>query len=391
MNRRMSGNLSPESPRLLFVVTEDWYFCSHRLPLAIAAKNAGYQVAVATRVSTHADVIRAAGIELFPLQSLRRSSVNPWREARAVAELIDLYRRWQPTLIHHVAIKPVIYGSIAAQVCGIDLRVNALAGLGYVFSSDRVKARLLQPAVRLAYRYALRRSGSRTIVQNPDDAQLLARLRIADSAQVRLVSGAGVDLRRFAYSPPPSGRPMVMLMSRMLWDKGVGEFVAAAEQLRLEGVDARFVLAGDPDPENPAAIPVAQLEDWRRGGAVEWWGHCSDAAEALRQASVVCLPSYREGLPKVLLEGAALGRALVTSDVPGCREVVRNRVTGLLVPPRDPKALADALRTLLADPAASDSMGRNASAMAAQRFGVDAINTQTLAIYDELLAECVRS
>jgi glycosyltransferase involved in cell wall biosynthesis len=290
-----------------------------------------------------------------------------------------------------VAIKPVIYGSIAAQVCGIDLRVNALAGLGYVFSSDRVKARLLQPAVRLAYRYALRRSGSRTIVQNPDDAQLLARLRIADSAQVRLVSGAGVDLRRFAYSPPPSGRPMVMLMSRMLWDKGVGEFVAAAEQLRLEGVDARFVLAGDPDPENPAAIPVAQLEDWRRGGAVEWWGHCSDAAEALRQASVVCLPSYREGLPKVLLEGAALGRALVTSDVPGCREVVRNRVTGLLVPPRDPKALADALRTLLADPAASDSMGRNASAMAAQRFGVDAINTQTLAIYDELLAECVRS
>jgi glycosyltransferase involved in cell wall biosynthesis len=387
----MSGNLSPESPRLLFVVTEDWYFCSHRLPLAIAAKNAGYQVAVATRVSTHADVIRAAGIELFPLQSLRRSSVNPWREARAVAELIDLYRRWQPTLIHHVAIKPVIYGSIAAQVCGIDLRVNALAGLGYVFSSDRVKARLLQPAVRLAYRYALRRSGSRTIVQNPDDAQLLARLRIADSAQVRLVSGAGVDLRRFAYSPPPSGRPMVMLMSRMLWDKGVGEFVAAAEQLRLEGVDARFVLAGDPDPENPAAIPVAQLEDWRRGGAVEWWGHCSDAAEALRQASVVCLPSYREGLPKVLLEGAALGRALVTSDVPGCREVVRNRVTGLLVPPRDPKALADALRTLLADPAASDSMGRNASAMAAQRFGVDAINTQTLAIYDELLAECVRS
>jgi glycosyltransferase involved in cell wall biosynthesis len=377
--------MSAEAPRLLFVVTEDWYFVSHRLPLAAAALRAGFRVAVATRVQDHAAPVVDAGIELIELTRLRRSSLNPLLEAAAVAELTGVLRRWKPDLVHLVALKPVLYGSLAARLAGAAARVNALAGLGFVFVQERTLARLLRPLVKLAFRWTLGGERTVTIVQNPDDRDLLVRERLVEASHLRLIRGSGVDLHRFAETEPPQGPPIVLLMSRMLWDKGVGEFVEAARQARARGADARFVLVGDPDPENPAAIPRETLNAWAGSGAIEWWGQRNDAPAVLAQARIVVLPSYREGLPKVLLEAAASGRPMVATDVPGCREVVEPGVTGLLVPARDSGQLADAILQLLADPERCRQMGRRARQLAEREFGVEVVVTRTLGVYREIL------
>ena len=377
--------MSADAPRLLFVVTEDWYFVSHRLPLAIAARDAGYRVAVATRVQDHREPITKAGIELVELKRWRRSSLNPLREFLAVAELTAVMRRWRPNIVHLVALKPVLYGGLAARLAGATVRVNALAGLGYVFVQGRTLARLLRPLVKLAFRWSLGGERVVTIVQNPDDRGLLVRERLVDVAHVRLIRGSGVDLDRFCASELPAGRPIVLLMSRMLWDKGVAEFVEAARIARERGADARFVLVGDPDPENPAAIPRELLQRWSDSSVVEWWGQRSDAPAVLAQARIVVLPSFREGLPKVLLEAAASGRPMIATDVPGCREVVDPGVTGVLVPPRDASGLAHAILALLDDPERCRRMGAWARELAEREFGIEAVVSRTLDVYRECL------
>ena len=377
--------MSAEAPRLLFVVTEDWYFVSHRLPLAVAARRAGYRVAVATRVQEHTAAIAEAGVELLELKRWRRSSMNPLREMAAVAELAGVIRRWRPDIVHLVALKPVLYGALAARFGGAAVRVNALAGLGFVFVQGRALARLLRPLIKLAFRWTLGGERAVTIVQNPDDRELLVRERLVDGSHIRLIRGSGVDLDRFKASDLPPGRPMVLLMSRMLWDKGVGEFVDAARTAEERGADARFVLVGDPDPENPAAIPHETLQRWSDSGVVEWWGQRSDAPALLAQARIVVLPSYREGLPKVLLEAAASGRPMIATDVPGCREVVEPGVTGQLVPARDAAGLAEAMLGLLADPERCRQMGTQARRLAEREFGVEAVVSRTLAVYRECL------
>jgi len=377
--------MSAEAPRLLFVVTEDWYFVSHRLPLAVAALAAGYRVAVATRMKDHAAPIVEAGVELLELKHWRRSSLNPLRELAAVAELAGVVRRWRPDIVHLVALKPVLYGGLAARLAGAPARVSALAGLGFVFVQGRALASLLRPFVKLVFRWTLGGKRAMTIVQNPDDRDLLIREGLVQAPQVRIIRGSGVDLCRFVAGELHTGRPIVMLMSRMLWDKGVGEFVEAARQATARGADARFVLVGDPDPENPAAIPLAKLREWNESGVVEWWGQRTDAPEVLAQARIVVLPSYREGLPKVLLEAAASGRPMVATDVPGCREVVEPGVTGLLVRPRDAGELAEAMLRLIADPDRCREMGQRARQLAEREFGVEAVVARTFDLYRELL------
>jgi glycosyltransferase involved in cell wall biosynthesis len=363
--------------RLLFLVTEDWYFCSHRLPIARAAKAAGYEVGVACRVQDHAARIEEAGIALHPLKDLSRSSRHPLRETAALREITALYRALRPDLVHHVALKPVIYGSIAARRAGVPAVVNAMAGLGYVFSSRDVKARLARPVVGAALRALIERPRSRLIVQNQDDAD---HLGVANTV---VIAGSGVDLDAFAAAPQPPGVPLVVLPARMLRDKGVVEFVEAARRLKGEGVVARFALVGAPDEENPAAIPQAQLRAWVSEGAVEWWGWREDMAAVFRESALVCLPSWREGLPKALIEAAATGRAIVSCDVAGCREVVREGETGFLVPPRDPLALGAALRKLIDAPALRAEMGRKGREHAA-RFSTSMVVERTLDLYREL-------
>jgi glycosyltransferase involved in cell wall biosynthesis len=372
------------APNLLYLVTEDWYFCSHRLPLARAAREAGFHVTVATRVQQHAEQIVSAGLDLAPI-SLSRRSTNPLRELASVREIANLYRRVRPDIAHHVAMKPVLYGSIAAWRARTPHVVNALAGLGYVFSSPDPKARLLRPLVERGYRLLLNRRNSCLIVQNPDDLMLLTQQHIVDAERMVLIRGSGVDLSRFQATPEPLTAPLVVLPARMLRDKGVEEFVDAARRLTQEGIDARFALVGDPDPHNPAAIPQRRLMAWADEGVVEYWGWRDDMAQVYAQSSVVCLPSYREGLPKALLEAAACGRPIVTTDVPGCREIVSDEDNGLLVPARDSWALADALRRLITDRSLRQRMGQRGRQRAIDEFSIERVIAETLALYRECL------
>ena len=372
-----------DKPVLLYLVTEDWYFWSHRLPIARAARAAGWDVMVATRVAKHGERIRREGFRLVPI-GLRRRSLAPWPEAAAIAELARLYRRERPDLVHHVAMKPALYGSLAAALTGVPAVVNALAGMGYVFTSSEVKARLLRPLIRTAFRWLLDRPNSRLILQNPDDIAAMTKGTVT-AERVALIRGSGVDTQIFRPREEPGGTPVAVMVSRMLWHKGAGELVEAARLLRRRGVPLRVVLVGPPDPDNPASIPERQLRDWDASGDVAWWGERSDIAEIWAKGQIAVLPSHREGLPKSLLEAAACGRPMIAADVSGCREIVRDGLTGLLVPPRDPESLADALERLARDPGLRRRLGAAARDLVERELSEEAVVAQTLALYRSLV------
>lgn len=366
--------------RLLFVVTEDWYFVSHRLPLAMAAQKAGFDVAVATRVGEYGATIRDAGIRLIPFGLARRRG-NPLRE---MAALVRLYCRERPDIVHHVALKPIVYGALSAWMARVPAQVNAVAGLGWLFTSTTGIMRFIRPTVRWTLAWLLNARGSLTIVQNSDDRALLIRAHLPET-RLRLIRGAGVDTALFHPVPEPSGAICIVMAARMLWDKGVGEFVEAACLLTRSGVSARFVLVGDPDPGNPTSVPDATLRGWHGHNGVEWWGHRDDMSAVFHASHIACLPSYyREGLPKVLLEAAACGLPIVTTDAPGCREIVRDGDNGFLVPVRDVQALAAALRSLINNVALRAKMGQRAREIVQEEFSQERVIAETLAVYQEL-------
>lgn len=372
--------------KLLFFVTEDWYFCSHRLPLAVAAREAGYEVGVVTRVHQHAHAIREAGLTLIPLKRLRRSGKKPLQELALLKEIWDVYRREQPDLVHHVGLKPVLYGSLIARLVGVRGVVNALGGLGFVFSSNQVFARLLRPIIKQALSFGLKHKNLRVIVQNKNDLEVLTKTIGIVSGCVRLIRGAGVDLRLFSAKPPDLHPPLVVLIARMLWDKGVGDFVEAATRIRKAEIQARFALVGMPDPENPTSVPEAQLRAWHDSGHIEWWGYRTDIPAVLAMASIACLPTfYGEGVPKALIEAMASTRAIVTTDIPGCRELVADGRNGILVAPRDVAALSAALEILISDPERCCQMGKAGRSMVEQSLSLDQVLKETLALYAELV------
>ncbi|HEX6949437.1 MAG TPA: glycosyltransferase family 4 protein [Nitrospira sp.] len=373
--------------KLLFVVTEDWYFVSHRLALAAAAQAAGFEVVVATRVGRHGEAIRAAGLRLVPF-GLARTYGNPLREILA---LVRLYRRERPDIVHHVALKPIMYGAVAARLARVPAQVNAVVGLGWLFTSAKGVMRLIRPAARWTLALLLRTRSSLTIVQNPDDRALLIRSHLPES-RIRLIRGAGVDTTVFAPAPEPAGPVCVVLAARMLWDKGVGEFVEAARLIRQAGVEARFALVGDPDPDNPASVPEAVLRSWHGQDGIEWWGRRDDMPSVYHAAHIACLPSYyREGLPKVLLEAAACGLPLITTDAPGCREVVRDGDNGILVTPRDAQSLARAIGRLIEDEKLRHTMGKRGREIILKDFSSELVVRETLGIYRELVASVMVS
>lgn len=328
--------------------------------------------------------IQDLGFSFVPLP-LSRKGGNPFVEWRTIRFLRQFYRQQRFDLVHHVTAKPVIYGSLAARSVPQLAVVNAITGLGYVFSHHR-KARCLRPLVRLLYRRALRRQRSVTIFQNHDDCREFVETGLVPARQAIVIRGSGVDCEQFCARPLPSGAPIVMLAARMLWDKGIREFVEAARQVRAHHPSARCVLVGGEDPGNPAAIPHAQLTAWQQEGVVEWWGPRSDMPACLAEASLVVQPTTsREGLPKVLLEAAACGRPLIATDVPGCREILQPGINGLLVPPRDSNALAEAIITLLRDPTRCHAFGEAGRLLVEREFSLPLVIERTLAVYDQLL------
>lgn len=372
--------------KLLFVVNDAGFFLSHRLPLACAAKAAGYEVYVATPDGANVDKIRnyQFGLYLIPMS---RKGIVPMAELRSIFALYQLYRQTVPDIVHHITIKPVLYGGLMARLAGVRSMVSAITGLGFVFVNQGFKTQLLRLSVRMAYRFALAHWNSRVIFQNPDDRALFIERNFVKENRAVLIQGSGVDMSRFAPTPESEGTPLVVLVARMIWDKGVAEFVEAARRLGALGVKARFALVGDSDQGNFAAVPISQLIAWRDEGVVEWWGHQGDMPKVLAQAHVVCLPSfYGEGVPKSLIEAAASGRPIVTTNMPGCREIVQNEENGLLVRPRDVDSLVTALRRLIEDGDLRKRFGTRGREIAMAGFSIEQVVAETLAVYKELLA-----
>jgi len=342
------------------------------------------EVVVAAGDSGSARAIEDEGFEFVSLP-VARGVLNPLSEARTFMFLLQLYRRLQPALVHHSTVQPVIYGSVAARLGGRAAVVNTISGLGYVFTSGHLTAKALRPILKSMWRLALNHPRSRTIFQNSDDRADFVRMGLVQEGATVLIRGSGVDCGAFPPAVEPDGVPVVVRPGRMLWDKGVREFVEAARMLRSAGVIGRFVLIGAPDNGNREAISVAQLDAWTREGSVEWWGHQRDMAAVLAGATIVVLPTYGEGLPKVLLEAASVGRPVVATDVRGCREVVRPGVNGLLVPPRDSAALARAIERLLIAKELRARFGEAGRRLAETEFAEPVVVKQTLAVYHELL------
>jgi len=373
-------------PTLLFVVNDAGFFLSHRRPLAEGARRAGFRVHIATHPSEASEAIADLGFDFHPV-CMSRKGTSLGEQGKTIADLIALYTKIRPDIVHHVTSKPIVYGGMAARLASVPAVVHAISGLGHLFVSPDLRARVLRAAVVRAYRLAMRHPNCAVIVQNDDDR--LALGLASSDARVVTIEGSGVDRNAFAPKPLPEGAPIVMLASRMLWDKGVGDFVQAARILRAQGSHVRFVLVGPVDDGNPSAISPATLSAWTREGTVEWWGMQNDMPAVLAQASIVCLPSRREGMPKVLLEACAIGRPIIATDVPGCRHVARDQAFARLVPSSNAPALARAIACIAHD---NDQLQRMAhsAVVASSRFDESLVVARTLETYQTLLRRHAR-
>lgn len=374
--------------RILFFANTDWYLYNFRRSLALAVKSRGHTVLLVSPPGKYGEQLRAMGFEWIPAPMDRRS-LNPLRELMLIVWLARLIWKEHVDVIHGFTIKAAVYGALAARMAGVTRRVASITGLGYVFTSDDTRARVLRPIVKFLMRLALGGEQARLILQNADDVQLFGQSGWVDASHVVLIPGSGVDCCRFTAELRKQDTPTlamrVLLPARLLWDKGVAEYVAAARELRRSGRNIEFLLAGMPDPGNPSAVPEEVIRHWEEEGVVRWLGHVEDMPALFHAVDVVVLPSYREGLPKGLIEAAACELPLVTTRVPGCREVVDDGVNGLLVPVKDPQALARAIARLHDDAHLRVAMGHAARERVLERYDEQIIIKKTLDVYEQLL------
>ncbi len=369
--------------RLLFFITNPAFLVSHRLPVALAAQAAGYEVHVASMGGPAVAQLQALGLTHHQLP-LSRTSMRPWTEARSLWAIWRLFRHLRPDLVHVVTLKSVLYGGIASRLAGVPALVAAISGLGYVFIQGSGSRQLLKRLALLLYRLALGQRHSRVIFQNAADRDVLLDAHAVRPEQVVMVRGSGVDLEKFSPTSWPDGPVTIAMATRLLHDKGVREFVDAARLSASRGDGLRWRLAGSLDPENPASVGAHELQAWQAEGVIDYVGECTDVAAFYGAAHIVTLPSYREGLPKSLIEAAACGRPIVTTDVPGCRDAIEPGVTGLLVPARDAQALANAVQRLAANPELRERMGAAGRDLAERDFGLQTIVQAHLDVYEAL-------
>lgn len=371
--------------RALFVEADAPSFLMHRIGTASALLRTGCEVHLAAPDAPEREAIEGRGYPFHPID-LSRGSTSPWAAASCVLALRSLYARLAPDLVHHVALKPVLYGTYAAHLARVPAIVNGITGLGYLFTEGSRRAALLRRVFVAIARPALARPNVHTLFENPDDLAAFSRLRLVGAGGGTVVHGTGVDTSEYRPAPEPPGTPVVILASRMLWDKGVGVFVEAARIVRARGLAARFLLVGVPDPENPRSVPAEQLQAWHDAGVVEWLGFRRDVPRLLASSAVVALPTmYREGVPRILIEAASCGRAAITTDSPGCRDVVRHGENGLLVPPGDAGALAEAVARLLGDGALRARMGARGRELVERTFAQEHVAAATLEVYRRLV------
>lgn len=368
--------------KLLYIVNVDWFFLSHRLPIALEAQRQGYVVHLACALTDKKDFLETHGLIVHPL-ALKRGKTSLASSFASFVEIVFLLLKLRPDILHLVTIKPVLFGGMAARLTRVPACIAAVSGLGFVFLDQGIKAHLRRVLVLGLYRLALGGERTKIIFQNVDDRQALVQGAGIKKSQTVLIRGSGVSLSAYDVTPEPEGDPVVILPARLLIDKGVREFVEAARLLQRKGIKARFCLVGSPDPANPASLTDDEIQGWVREGIVEAWGHHADMPAILSQTTIVALPSYREGMPKALLEAAACGRAVVTTDVAGCRDAITPDVTGLLVTVCDAASLADGLEKLIRDPQRRNAMGLAGRTLAEEAFDIREVIKKHIALYNE--------
>ena len=370
--------------KILLFANTDWYLYNFRHTLAIELRSHGHEVILLSPPGHFQEFLREDGFQWRPFP-LSRQGINPLNEIWSLWKLIRIYREVQPNVVHHFTVKPVIYGSLAAHILGIPYIINSITGLGHLFIDTGIVTRILRVISKLLYQISLR--DTQVIFENHEDRDIFIRNRLLKADQTHLIMGTGVDVEKFRPTTKNHKVPVVLFSSRMLATKGLPEFIDATRILKQKGLKARFAIAGATDPGNPASISDEQIEIWKQSGLVEWWGWQDDMPSTLSQADIFCLPSYREGVPNALIEACACGLPIVTTDVPGCRDVVTHGLNGLLVPVADASMLADALENLLGDANLRHSMGIAGRQIAVNSFSLNKVNSETLSIYEKILPQ----
>ena len=371
---------------ILFLINVDWFFLSHRLPIALEAVQNGAEVWVIAANTGHKKEIESYGFKFVDFPFTRRGT-NFISEVWNLPRLYKLYRNIKPDLVHHVTIKPVIYGSLVTRLMKDIKVVNAVTGMGFAFSKDE-KASKIKSLVNKAYQIALNNKNVRVIFQNEYDLKIFLDQGLVEKEQTTLIRGSGVDCDKFRPSAKESNEKMILLASRMIWDKGVQEFVEAAKIVKEQKPEVRFILAGKADKGNPNVVPVETLRSWTEKGYVEWLGYVNNMIELIQRSTIVALPTfYPEGVPKILIESASTGKPIVTTNRPGCNDIVKGGKNGILIPEKDSQALANAILTLLNDPEKMKKYGKRGRELVLEEFSEDIVVAKTMKLYDELLGE----
>jgi glycosyltransferase involved in cell wall biosynthesis len=368
-------------PHILFVAHIDSAFISHRLPIAIEAIKRGYKVSLVAGSTGLGKIVENYGITYFPWD-LSRSGTNIIQEFKSFLCLFKYYKQIKPDIIHHIAIKPIVYGNIVAKLLGIVKVVNAVVGMGYIFTDNRVT--FVRIILSFCFKLIFKGKNKILILQNRDDANDFIKKNWIKEKYLRLIIGSGVDIKKFKYSLEPSIEPLrIVLPARLVKDKGVLEFVEVAKILGNNN-KLRFVLVGNADEENNSFISKDQIAYWQSNKTIDWLGHCENMFEVYKNANIVVLPSYREGLPKSLIEACAVGRAIVTTDVPGCREIVKHNVNGLIVPSKNVLKLLESIQFLIDRPKERQRMGKNGAKLVEKEYTIEQIVNLHFDIYNEL-------
>jgi glycosyltransferase involved in cell wall biosynthesis len=369
--------------RLLYVVNEDWAFLLNRLPMARAAQKAGFEIHVATRVNDGARAIEAEGFTLHPIP-LHRGGISPLSAIPAILALRQITGRIKPDIAHHSGLQCCVYGAIAAVGRKFPY-VSALTGMGYVFTSATWRTRLLRSILKWLLPSLLNRPGDVVLAQNPDDRAALVGLGISE-ARVVLIPGSGVDTDALQPLPEPDGPITYGFAGRLLTDKGIRALVAAHDIVRRQGLETNLLIAGNPDPANPASVSLEEVNEWTKRAGITWLGHVKDISSLWKRCHFAVLPSHREGLPGSLMEAAACRRAMIATDAPGCREIVIEDQTGLLVPIEDPQALAQAIAKLATSPELRARYGNAARELVVSRLSAKIIGEQVVGLYNSMTA-----
>ncbi|WP_186524376.1 glycosyltransferase family 4 protein [Synechococcus sp. SYN20] len=381
------------TPKVLLVANTSWYLYNFRLPLIRDLRGRGIDVALVAPHDAYTPMLEAEGFTVHPWL-VARSSVNPLSEAHALIDLLRIYRRETPDLVHHFTIKACLYGTIAAKGARVYRVINAVTGLGHVFLGTRKRSRLLRKAIKPVYRAAFKARRSTVVFQNADDQETLIRLGITDGERARLIRGSGVDINRFKPSADSAGRfhdPLQLLFpSRLIREKGTAELLQACRSLWADGVDLELLVAGALDSGNRSALTPAELAELRANHRIRCLGHIEDMQLVYAASDIVVLPSWREGLSRALIEAAAMERPIITTDVPGCRDVVDHGISGLLVPQRDARSLMLAIRLLLENPDLAKRFGKAARQKVVAEFQVSLVNESTLLQYESVLGTSLK-